>query len=75
MVKFYEIRDIHWSFNVLRTDEGIPYYFSERDVMKVFNVFTNIKRLSMLKTLFYGCRSSELKTSRHPNRSHVPSRS
>jgi integrase/recombinase XerD len=59
--KFYEMKGILWSFTVLRTNEGIPYYFSESDVTEIFGVCTNIKHLAMLQTLFYGClRSSEL---------------
>ena len=55
------MQSIVWSFKVLKTSDGIPYYFDETDVLKIFSACTNIKHLAMLQTLFYGClRSSEL---------------
>jgi len=59
--RFYEMQSIVWSFKVLKTNDGIPYYFDETDVLKIFSACSNIKHLAMLQTLFYGClRSSEL---------------
>ena len=59
--KFFEMNNIEWNFPHLKPNEGIPYYFSERDVLKIFAECTNIKHLAMLQTLFYAClRSSEL---------------
>lgn len=59
--KFYKMNDVDWDFIVLKTNEGIPYYFDEKDVLAIFRVCSNIKHLAMLQTLFYGClRSSEL---------------
>jgi integrase/recombinase XerD len=56
-----EMNELEWKFNVLRSNEGIPYYFDENDVLALFSVCSNIKHLAMLQTLFYGClRSSEL---------------
>lgn len=58
---FYKMNGIEWSFIRLKPNEGIPYYFDEEDVLKIFSVCSNIKHLAMLQTLFYGClRSSEL---------------
>ena len=46
---------------MLRSNDAIPYYFTEEDVLDIFSVCSNIKHLAMLQTLFYGClRSSEL---------------
>ena len=59
--KFYKMNDLDWEFTFLKPNEGVPYYFDERDVMAIFSVCTNIKHLAMLQTLFYSClRSSEL---------------
>lgn len=59
--KFYQMNDLQWKFTVLPTNEGVPYYFDQRDVLAIFRVCTNIKHQAMLQTLFYGClRSSEL---------------
>ena len=59
--KYYEMKDIKWSFIKLKPFDGVPYYFDEDDVLKIFSVCTNIKHLAMLQTLFYGTlRSSEM---------------
>jgi integrase/recombinase XerD len=59
--KFYEMNNMVWDFTFLKPNEGIPYYFDERDVQAIFSVCSNIKHLAMLQTLFYGClRSSEM---------------
>ena len=49
------------SIPYLKRSEGIPYYFDEEDVIKIFCVIHNIKHLAMLNVLFFGClRASEL---------------
>lgn len=59
--KYYQMNDLHWKFTVLPINEGVPYYFDEKDVLAIFRACTNIKHRAMLQTLFYGClRSSEL---------------
>jgi len=59
--KYFEMNGMHWDFAVLRSNDAIPYYFNEEDVLAIFSVCSNIKHLAMLQTLFYGClRSSEL---------------
>lgn len=59
--KFFEMNNQVWNFTVLRSNNAIPYYFNEEDVLAIFSVCSNIKHLAMLQTLFYGClRSSEL---------------
>lgn len=59
--KFYKMNEIEWNFIVLKTNDGVPYYFDEKDVLAIFRVCSNIKHFAMLQTLFYGClRSSEL---------------
>ena len=59
--KFYQMNDMEWIFNFLKPNEGVPYYFDDKDVLTIFGVCGNIKHLAMLKTLFFGClRSSEL---------------
>ncbi len=59
--KFYKMNDIDWDFIVLKTNDGVPYYFDESDVLAIFRACSNIKHLGMLKTLFFGClRSSEM---------------
>jgi integrase/recombinase XerD len=45
----------------LKRAEGIPYYFDEEEVIKLFGVVHNLKHLTMLNLLFYtGLRASEL---------------
>jgi len=45
----------------LPTNNRIPDYFSEDDVIRIFAACYNLKHLAMLQTLFYGCqRASEL---------------
>lgn len=59
--KFYQMQNIEWDFIFLKPNEGVPYYFDERDVTAIFNVCSNIKHLAILRTLFYGClRSTEM---------------
>lgn len=59
--RYYQMNGINWKFNKFRIDDELPYYFDDKDVLRIFSVCTNIKHLAMLKTLFFGClRSSEL---------------
>ena len=59
--KFYEMDKLTWEFPFLKPNEGIPYYFDDRDVQAIFSVCSNIKHLAMLQVLFFGClRSSEM---------------
>jgi len=59
--KYFDMKHIDWSTTILTRNDSLPYYFDETDVIKIFSVCNNIKHLSMLKTLFYGClRSGEL---------------
>jgi hypothetical protein len=39
----------------LEPNNQIPFYFTEEDIAKIFNVINNIKHLAMLQTLFYAC--------------------
>jgi integrase len=49
------------SIPYLKRSEGIPHYFDEDDVRKIFCTVHNIKHLAMLNVLFFGClRASEL---------------
>ena len=55
------MNDIEGNFTFLKPNEGVPYYFDDKDVLTIFGVCGNIKHLAMLKTLFFGClRSNEL---------------
>jgi hypothetical protein len=53
--KFYQMNEIKWDFPFLKPNEGVPYYFDEKDILGIFGACTNIKHLAMLKTLFFGC--------------------
>jgi integrase/recombinase XerD len=45
----------------MRSNNSLPYYFDQMDILRIFNVCNNIKHLCMLKVLFFGClRSGEL---------------
>ncbi len=45
----------------VRKPEGIPYYFDEDDIRKIFGVIKNLKHKSMLTLMFYTClRATEL---------------
>jgi integrase/recombinase XerD len=59
--KYYEMLGQEVSIPYLKRSEGIPHYFDEDDVRKIFCVIHNIKHLAMLNVLFFGClRASEL---------------
>jgi integrase/recombinase XerD len=60
--KFYGMYREDFKFKALRVRNTIPYFFSEDEVMRIFDAAShNIKHLAMLQTLFYGClRANEL---------------
>ncbi len=51
--KFYKMNNIDWEFIKLKTNDGLPYYFDEKDVLAIFSVCANIKHLAMLHTLLH----------------------
>jgi integrase/recombinase XerD len=53
--KFYAMNNIDWEFIKLKTNDGLQYYFDEKDVLAIFKVRSNLKHLAILQTLFYGC--------------------
>jgi len=59
---FYKMHGESFKFSVLRPNNSIPYYFSEEEVHKIFDVASrNIKQSAVLQVLFFGClRASEL---------------
>jgi len=47
----------------VRTNDSLPFYFDEADILKLLASIDNMKHLAMLKVLFCGClRSGELCT-------------
>jgi integrase/recombinase XerD len=62
--KFYKMLGQDYSFPYLRTNEVLPFFFDEDEVLKIFNAASyNIKHQAMLKILFYGgLRASEICT-------------
>jgi len=40
------------SFPFLPVNSGIPYYFDQEEVLKIFAACSNLKHYAMLKTLF-----------------------
>jgi integrase/recombinase XerD len=59
--KYHEMLGDPISIPYLKRSEGIPHYFDEDDVRKIFCIIHNIKHLAMLNVLFFGClRASEL---------------
>ena len=45
----------------VRTNNALPFYFEESDILRIFSVVRNLKHMAMLKVLFFGClRSGEL---------------
>jgi integrase/recombinase XerD len=58
---YYKMIGIEIYFPFLERNDNLPYYFDEDDVSRIFSSCRNLKHLTMLKTLFYGClRASEL---------------
>lgn len=60
--KFYTMCGEEFNFKILSTNNTLPFFFDEEDVIKIFLAAShNIKHLSMLKVLFYCClRASEI---------------
>jgi integrase/recombinase XerD len=58
---YYKMMGTEISFAFIKPNDILPYYFDEDDVLKIFSICHNLKHLTMLKTLFFGClRASEL---------------
>ena len=58
---YYRMIGEEMSFQFLKRNNNLPYYFDEADVLKIFGSCHNLKHYAMLQTLFYGClRASEL---------------
>lgn len=58
---YYKMLGEDVSFKFVNPNNILPCYFSEDDVLHIFDVCTNLKHLAMLQVLFYGClRASEL---------------
>ncbi len=59
--KYHEMCGEQIEYPFLKRNDEIPYYFDEEDVLRIFSAIRNIKHLTMLQILFYGClRASEL---------------
>jgi len=59
--KYHEMIGDPISIPYLKRAEGIPHYFDQDDVRKIFCTVPNIKHLAMLNVLFFAClRVSEL---------------
>jgi integrase/recombinase XerD len=60
--KFYSMHGEKFEFKSLRVRNTIPFFFNEDEVGRIFDAAShNIKHLTMLQTLFYGClRANEL---------------
>lgn len=59
--KYHEMQGTPISIPYLKRSEGIPYYFDEEEISKIFCACHNLKHQAMLSLLFYaGLRASEL---------------
>ena len=59
--KYHEMLGEPISIPYLKRSEGIPHYFDEDDIRKIFCVVHNLKHLAMLNVIVFGClRASEL---------------
>lgn len=59
--KYHVMLDEPISIPYLKRSEGIPHFFDEDDIRKIFCAIHNIKHLAMLNVVFFGClRASEL---------------
>ena len=59
--KYHEMLGQQVSFNFIKPNNTIPYYFDEIEITKLFSICNNIKHIAMLKTMFYASlRASEL---------------
>jgi integrase/recombinase XerD len=59
--KYHEMIGRPVTFNFLKPNDIIPYFFNENDITKIFAVCHNLKHYAMLITMFYeALRASEL---------------
>lgn len=58
---FHRMKGEEVTYKFLKVSDQIPYYFSEDDIIKIFNAIDNFKHYTMMSVLFYGClRVSEI---------------
>lgn len=50
---FYRSRGLELTLPHLKVNNKIPYFFSEEEVLKIFNATTNLKHYTMLSLMFY----------------------
>lgn len=55
IIKYQEMVRQPVKLQFLKTNNSLPYYFDDIDIMKLFSSCNNLKHLCMLKVLFYGC--------------------
>jgi len=61
LIKYHAMIDQPVKLKFLRLNNSLPYYFDEKDILKIFSACHNLKHHCMLKVLFFGClRSGEL---------------
>jgi integrase/recombinase XerD len=61
LIKYHAMIDQPVKIKFLRLNNSLPYYFDEKDILKIFSKCINLKHHCMLKVLFFGClRSGEL---------------
>jgi integrase len=59
--KYHEMIGRPVTFNFLKPNDTIPYFFNEDDIAKIFSVCHNLEHYAMLMTMFYeALRVSEL---------------
>lgn len=61
LLKYHAMIEQPIKLKFLKLNNSLPYYFDEKDIIKIFSVCQNLKHHCMLKVLFFGClRSGEL---------------
>ena len=61
IINYHRMIDQPVKLPFLKLNNSLPYYFDEKDILKIFSVCNNLKHYCMLKVLFFGClRSGEL---------------
>jgi integrase/recombinase XerD len=61
LIKYHAMVNLPVKLKFLRPNNSLPYYFDEKDILKIFSKCINLKHHCMLKVLFFGClRSGEL---------------
>jgi len=61
IIKYHDMIKRPVKLKFLRSNNSLPYYFEQADILRLFNACGNIKHYAMLKVLFFGClRSGEL---------------